>query len=160
MITLLIYTVLCRVSMQPRVLINTYSSYSSSAPPYFGFPHQGSPQRIFHLQLFLSSVSSSVPSTAAMSSVTTSKNLLFGLPRFLFPGSSILSIRLVIYPLYTLHTFTFTLAGTRLSQITPDILLHPFHPACTLFFTFLPHSPVLCTVEPRYLKSSTIYSIL
>ena len=41
------------------------------------------------------------------------------------------------------------LAGTRLSQITPDILLHPFHPACTLFFTSLPQSPLLCTVEHR-----------
>ena len=28
----------------------------------------------------------------------------------------------------TLYTFPFTLAGIRLSQITPDILLHPFHP--------------------------------
>ena len=55
----------------------------------------------------------------------------------------------------TLYTFPFTLAGTRLSQITPDILLHPFHPACTFFFTSLPHSPLLCTVEPTYLKSST-----
>ena len=155
---------------------------------------------------------------------------LFGLPRFLFPGNSILSILLPIYPssflrrcpyhlslasrvffpniptcavslMYsflilsilvtpnenrnifnsatsisasclfvsatvsnpyniagltaTLYTFPFSLAGTLLSQITPDILLHPFHPACTLFFTSLPHSPLLCTVEPRYLKSST-----
>ena len=55
----------------------------------------------------------------------------------------------------TLYTFPFTLAGTLLSQITPDIRLHPFHPACTLFFTSLLHSPLLCTVEPRYLKSST-----
>ena len=56
------------------------------------FSHQGSPQRIFLLQLFLSTVSSSVTSTSAMSSFTTSINLLFGLPRFLFPGNSILSI--------------------------------------------------------------------
>ena len=51
--------------------------------------------------------------------------------------------------------FSFTLAGTRLSQITPDILLHAFHPAWTPFFTSLPHSPLRCTVEPMYLKSST-----
>ena len=183
--------------------------YSSSSS--FGFSHQGSPQRIFLLQLFLSTVSSSVTSTSAMSSFTTSINLLFGLPRFLFPGNSILSILLPIYPssflrrcpyhlslasrvfspnfptcavplMYsflilsilvtpnencnffnsatsisasclfasatvsnpyniagltaTLYTFPFTLAGTLLSQITPDTLLHPFHPACTLFFTF------------------------
>ena len=55
----------------------------------------------------------------------------------------------------TLPCHSSHLAGTLLSQITPDILLHPFHPACTLFFTSLPHSPLLCTVEPRYLKSST-----
>ena len=52
----------------------------------------------------------------------------------------------------TLYTFPFTLAGTLLSQITPDILLHPFHTACTLFFTSLPHSPLLCTVETSYGK--------
>ena len=169
-----------------------------------------------------------------MSSFTTSINLLFGLPRFLFPGNSIFSILLPIYPssflstcpyhlslasrvfspnrptcavplMYsflilsilvtpnenrnifnsatsisasclfvsatvsnpyniagltaTLYTFPFTLADTRLSQITPDILLQPFHPACTLFFTSLPHSPLLCTVEPRYLKSSTFATL-
>ena len=54
-----------------------------------------------------------------------------------------------------LYIVPFTLAGTRLSQIIPDILLHPFHPACTLFFTSFPHSTLLCTIEPRYLKSST-----
>ena len=32
-----------------------------------------------------------------------------------------------------LYTFSFTLAGNLLSQITPDNFLHPFHPACTLF---------------------------
>ena len=194
------------------------------------FFHQGSPQRIVHLQLLLSSASSSVTSTSAMSSFTISINLIFGLPRFLFPGNSIISILLSIHPssflrtcpyhlslasrvfspnrptcalplMYsfmivsilvtlnenrnifnsatsisasclfvsatvfnpyniagltaTLYTFPFTLAATRLSQITPDILLQPLHPACTLFFTSLPHSPLLCTVEPRYLKSST-----
>ena len=58
----------------------------------------------------------------------------------------------------TVYTFPFTLACTLLSQITPGILLHPFHPARTLFFTSLQHSPLLCTVEPRYLKSSTFTS--
>ena len=33
-----------------------------------------------------------------------------------------------------LYTFPFTLAGNLLSQITSDTFLHPFHPACTLFF--------------------------
>ena len=32
-----------------------------------------------------------------------------------------------------LYTFPFTLAGNLLSQITPDTLLHPFHPACNQF---------------------------
>ena len=50
----------------------------SSSP--FGFSHQGSPQRIFRLQLILSSVSSSVTSTYVMSSFTTSINLLFAFP--------------------------------------------------------------------------------
>ena len=63
----------------------------------FGFAHQGSPQRIFLLRMFLSTVSSSVTSTSAMSSFTTSINLLFGIPRFLFPCNSILSIILPIY---------------------------------------------------------------
>ena len=63
----------------------------------FGFSHQESPQRIFLLQLFLSTVSSSVTSTSALSSFTTSITLLFGLPRFPFPGSSILSILPPIY---------------------------------------------------------------
>ena len=62
------------------LIAKTHSSSSS-----FGFSHQGSPQRIFFLQFLLSNVSSSVTSTSAMSSFTTSINLLFGLPRFLFP---------------------------------------------------------------------------
>ena len=75
----------------------TKSVWSSSS---FGFSHQGSPQRIFFLQFLLSTVSSSVTSTSAMSSFTTSINLLFGLPRFLFPGNSILIILLpiLLYP--------------------------------------------------------------
>ena len=77
-----------------------YSCYSS----YFGLSHQGSPQPIFHIQLFLSSVSSSVTSTSATSPFITSINLLFGLPRFLFPGSSIISILLPIYPSSFLRT--------------------------------------------------------
>uniref|UniRef100_A0A8C4N0J5 Uncharacterized protein n=1 Tax=Eptatretus burgeri TaxID=7764 RepID=A0A8C4N0J5_EPTBU len=54
-----------------------------------------------------------------------------------------------------LYTFPFTLAATLLSQITPATLLHPFHPACTLFFTSLPHSLLLWTVDPKYLNPST-----
>ena len=52
-----------------------------------------------------------------------------------------------------LYSFPFTLAGNLLSQITPDTLLHPFHPACTLFFTSLSQPPLSCTVDPKYLNS-------
>ena len=74
------------------------------------FSHQGSPQRIFNLQLLLSSASSSFTSTSAMSSFTTSINLLFGLPRFLFPGNSIFSILLPIYPSSFLSTCPYHLS--------------------------------------------------
>ncbi|KAF7650728.1 hypothetical protein LDENG_00121550, partial [Lucifuga dentata] len=30
-------------------------------------------------------------------------------------------------------------------------------PACTRFFTSFPHSPLLWTVDPKYLKSSTFF---
>ena len=52
-----------------------------------------------------------------------------------------------------LFTFPFTLGGNLLSQITPDTLLHPFYPACTLFFTSLLQPPLSCTVDPKYLNS-------
>ena len=55
-----------------------------------------------------------------------------------------------------LYTFPFTLAGNLLSQITPDTFLHPFHPACTLFYTFLSQPPLSCTVDPKYLNSFTL----
>ena len=52
-----------------------------------------------------------------------------------------------------LYTFAFTLFDKLLSQITPDAFLHPFHPACTLFFTTLSQLPFSCTVDPKYLNS-------
>ena len=55
-----------------------------------------------------------------------------------------------------LYTFLFTLAGNLLSQITPDTFLHPFHPACTLFFTSLSQLSFSCTVDPKYLNSFTL----
>ena len=55
-----------------------------------------------------------------------------------------------------LYTFPFTLAGNLLSQITPDTLLHPFHPACTLLFTSLSQLPLSWTVDPKYLNSFTL----
>ena len=51
-----------------------------------------------------------------------------------------------------LYTFPFALAGNLLLQITPDTLLHPFHPACILFFTSLSQLPLSCTVDTKYLN--------
>ena len=55
-----------------------------------------------------------------------------------------------------LYTFSFTLAGNLLSQITPDAFLHPFHLACTLLFISLSQLPLSCTVDPKYLNSFTL----
>ena len=90
----------CYVMFFPwKLAIHTLSYFSS-----FSFSHQGLPHRIFLLQLFLASVSSSVTSTSAMSSFTSSINLLLGLPRFLFPVNSILSILLPIYGVHHLSS--------------------------------------------------------
>ena len=195
------------------------------------FPSQVWSQRIIILHIFLSSISVSFAPTSSIYFFTTSKNLLFVLPLFLFPGNSISIIFLPTYswsllmtcPYYLslpslifipnrstltvllmcsflilsflvtpianlsifisatsisstcffvtatvstpytitgltteLYTFSFTLAGNLLSQITPDTLLHPFHPACTLFFTSLSQPPLICTVDPKYLNSFTL----
>ena len=176
-------------------------------------------------------MSFSLSPTSPISSFATSRNLLFGLLLFLFPGNSISSTLLPPYswsllitcpyhlslpslifipnrsiltvPLmysflvlsflitavanlnifisatsisstcffvtatvsssYTiagltseLYTFPFTVAGNLLSQITPDTFLHPFHPACTVFFTSLSQLTLSCTVDPKYLNSFTL----
>ena len=59
-----------------------------------------------------------------------------------------------------LYTFSFTLSGNLLSQITPDTFLHPFHPACTLFFTSLSQPPLSCTVDPKYFNSFSLGTFL
>ena len=79
--------------------------YTSSS---FGFSGQVSPQQIFHPHYFCGPIfcillPSYVTFAPAMSSLTSSINLLSGLPRFLFPGSAILSILLSIYPSSFLH---------------------------------------------------------
>ena len=48
-----------------------------------------------------------------------------------------------------LYTFPFTLAGNLLLQITLNTLLHPFHPACTLFFTTLSQPPLFALLIPN-----------
>ena len=55
-----------------------------------------------------------------------------------------------------LYTFSFTLAGTLLSQITPHTFLHPFYPACPLFFISLSQLPLFCIVNPKYLNAFTL----
>ena len=52
-----------------------------------------------------------------------------------------------------LYSFPLTLAGNLLSQITHNTFLHPFHLACTLFFTSVSQLPLSCTVDPKYLNS-------
>ena len=96
----------------------TWGSMSFSS---FGFSCQESPQLIFHLHLLLSSASSSVTSATAMSSLTASIYILLGLPRFLFPASSILSILFQIY----LSPFL-SLASRVLFPNCPTLLLTSF----------------------------------
>ena len=88
------------------------------------FSHQGSPHQIFHIQLLLSSVSSSVTSTSAMSSFTTSINLLFGLPRFLLlatPSSA--SISQDTHHLSSIHVHTTSVSPLVFSlQTVPPVL--------------------------------------
>ena len=59
-----------------------------------------------------------------------------------------------------LYTFPFTLAGNLLSQITLDTSLYSFHPACTLLFTSLSQLPLSCTVDPKYLNSFTLNTLV
>ena len=59
-----------------------------------------------------------------------------------------------------LYSFSFTLAGSLLLQITPDTFLHPFHSACTLLFISLSQLPLSCTVDPKYLNSFTLGTFL
>ncbi|MCJ8748300.1 hypothetical protein PDJAM_G00163210 [Pangasius djambal] len=49
-------------------------------------------------------------------------------------------------------------AALNESLRTPDTFLHPFQPACTRFFTSFPHSPLLWTVDPKYLNSCTFFT--
>ncbi|XP_068170159.1 MTOR-associated protein MEAK7 isoform X1 [Antennarius striatus] len=88
-----------------------------------------------NLSIFISATSSSV-SCLFLSDTVSGPNNIAGLTT-------------------VLYTFPLISAETLLSHITLDTFLHPFHPACTRFFTSFPHSPLLWTVEPKYLKSST-----
>ena len=122
-----------------------------------------SPQQIFHLH----SASSSVTSTTAMSSLTASMKLLLGLPRFVFPGSFILSIhhqyiyKLILFPPYmskppkSCHLcFALSLWCTHswscpflslLTRIVTSSTLPP--PSPPTLFSLLPPSPTRITWE-------------
>ena len=97
-------TVPCKIILEKPLVATNFNSLDSASSS-FVFSRQGSPQRIFHLNSILTSGSSSVTSTTAVSSLTPSVNLLLGLPRFPFPGSSILVILIPICPSYFLRTF-------------------------------------------------------
>ena len=71
---------------------------------------QGWPQRIIILQKFLSSTSVSFAPTSPISSFTTSKNLLFGLPFLFFPGNSISITFLPTYSWFLLMTCPYHLS--------------------------------------------------
>ena len=52
----------------------------------------------------------------------------------------------------------FVLPDILVSQITSDTLFHILYPACTIFFTSVLHSPLLCIVDPKYLKLSCTFA--
>ena len=130
--------------------ITTKTNASFVLLPLLLSAFQGSSQRIFHLQLFLSSISSSVTSTSAMSSFTTSINLIFCLPRFIFPGSSILSILLPISSSF-LRTYPYHLSLTLACRV-----FSPNRPACAvpLMYSFLILSILVTPNENRNIFNS------
>ena len=79
--------------MLPLLLLLLFSVFPFS---------QGWPQNIIILHIFLSSMSVSFAPTSSISSFTTSKNLLFGLPLFLFPANS---ISIIFLPTYSWSLF-------------------------------------------------------
>ncbi|KAK7068837.1 N-terminal region of Chorein or VPS13 [Halocaridina rubra] len=99
-------------------LVDTLNSSRSSHTPLARAPphmyqepqQQGSPQLLILLYITLSPASSSVTPLTLMSSLTTSINLLFGLPLSLLPGRSILSSLLSTYSSSLLITCPFHLS--------------------------------------------------
>ena len=91
-------------------------------------------------------------STSAMSSFTTSIHLLFGLPRFLFPGKSILSILLPIYQSYFLRTCPYNLS-------LASRIFSPNRPNCAvpLMYSFLILSNIVTPNDNRNIFRAVIY---
>ena len=87
---------------------------------------QGWPQRIIILKTFLSSTSVSFAPTSRISSFTTSKNLLFGLPLLLFPSNSISIIFLPTYSWSLLMTYPYHLS-------LPSLIFIPNRSTLTYF---------------------------
>ena len=147
--------------------ILSFSPHNMSMPPHPALPHLRSSLNV----IFVSLICPSSPQTPSFSILTVTLMYSFLILSFLVTSIANLNIFIsatsisftcffvtatvssscTITGLTTeLHTFPFTLAGNLLSQITPDTLLHPFHPACTLFFTSLLQPPLSCTDDPKY----------
>ena len=104
------------------------------------FPfNQGWPQLIIFLQTVLFSTCVSFAPTFPISSFTTSKNLLFGLPLFLFPGNSISIIFLPTYSWSLLMTSSYYLSLPSLifipNRFTLTVLLMYSFPILTFLVT-------------------------
>ena len=90
---------------------------------------QGWPQRIIILQTVLSSTSISFTPTCPIFFFTISKNLLFGLPLFLFPSSSISIIILPTYSWSLLMTCSYHLS-------LPSLIFIPNRSTLTLLLMY------------------------
>ena len=108
-------------------------------------------EQIFHLQLVLTSVSSSVISTSAMPSFTTSINLLFGHTRFLFPGNSIISI---IHPIGPIPIIFPPYMSIPPQSCLSCFLSKPSHLCSPLMYSFLILSIIVTPNENRVTSSN------
>ena len=98
---------------------------------------QGWPQRTIILHIFLSSTSISFAPNSPISSFTTSRNLLFGLPLFLFPGNSISIIFLPTYSWSLLMTCPYHLSLLSLIFIPNRSILTVLLMCSFLILSFL-----------------------
>ena len=115
--------------------------------------HQPSPFLLRHIQKF-SPWSPSSPLSRQLHFHHPSSFLCdFHLFICFFVSFTVSSPYTIVGLITELYTFPFTLAGDLLLQITADAFLHPFHPACHLFFTSLSQPSLSCTVNPKYLNS-------
>ena len=117
---------------------------------------QGWPQRIIILQTFLSLTSVSFALISPIPSFTTSKNLFFGLPLFLFPGNS---ISIVFLP-----TYSWSLLMTCLYYLSlPSLIFIPNRSTLTvlLMYSFLILSFLVIPIANLniFISATSIFSI-